>query len=83
MLGAALAFTLSYYFGLRDIPLICVGVLLTFLCGSSLTVIGLLVLRPELERRVRPTFANPEELLATAGDGFRCQPIKGPYEQNL
>jgi hypothetical protein len=52
-LGTALAFSGLYLLSLRGIALVLCGILLSLMLGSLLTIIGLVVIRPTLERYIR------------------------------
>ena len=49
-LGAIIAFAFCYAIGLRSVVLIGVAAVLSLVAGSLLTVIGLPIVRPKLER---------------------------------
>ena len=50
LLGAVIAFAFCYAVGLRSVVLIAVAAVLSLVAGSLLTVFGLPIVRPKLER---------------------------------
>ena len=50
LLGVAIALALCYLVGLRSVTLIVVAAVLSVVAGALLTVFGLPVVRPKLER---------------------------------
>ena len=54
LLGAAIAFFGCYLIGFRGITLVALGILFSLVCGSILTVVGLVVMPPTLERYYKP-----------------------------
>src|SRR5882762_746435 len=52
--GAAVAFLGCYVIGFKGFSFVALGLLLSLVCGSTLTVLGLVVMPPTLEKYHKP-----------------------------